>query len=146
MIGSTGPLHEAVFGRLVLAQMQDALIVADTAGVIRVWNRAAEVLFGFSSAEAVGSKLSLIVPEKFRRSHDEGYRRAVTSGQLRTAGRILTTRAEHKFGCRLYVDFSFALLKSESGQVLGVIAVGRDATEKHLEALATKVRARQPVS
>ena len=58
------------------------------------------------------------------------------SGHLKSHGKVLTTRANHKFGCRLYVDFSFGLLKDDSGALLGVFAVGRDATARHMEQLA----------
>lgn len=121
--------------------MQEAVVVADVDGIIRVWNRGAEVLFGFSTREAQGSHLSLLVPERFRRAHEEGWRRAIASGQLRTEGRVLTTRSSHKYGCRLYVDFSFSLLKDGVGAVCGVVAVGRDATARQLDEAARKALA-----
>ena len=130
--------------RQIVAQLQDAVVVADKDEYIRVWNRGAEILFGFSAQEAIGARLDLIVPERFWPSHDKGFRRAIAAGQLKTEGRILTTRANHKYGCRLYVDFSFSLLRSAGGELLGVIAVGRDVTAKHLEGVAAKVADRQP--
>jgi len=126
---------------LALQQMQDAVVVADPQGTIRLWNRGAEVLFGFSAAEAVGADLSLLVPPKFRAAHDAGFRHAMASGHLRVEGRVLTTRSNHKYGCRLYVDFSFTLLKDAAGEVLGVVAVGRDATARHLEEVAARLQA-----
>ena len=44
----------------------DAIIVADVQGRIGLWNPAAERLFGFTEAEAVGRSLDLIIPERFR--------------------------------------------------------------------------------
>lgn len=127
--------------RMILEQMQDAVIVADTEGTIRLWNRGSEVLFGFAAAEALGSGLELLVPPKFRHAHEDGFRQAIAAGHLRTEGRVLTTRSNHKNGCRLYVDFSFSLLKDPRGQVLGVIAVARDATARHLEEVAHRLQA-----
>lgn len=121
--------------RGLLAGMQEALIVTDTQGIVRLWNPAAERLFGFSAGEAEGAVLDdLIVPERFRPAHDAGFARAVASGTLRTGARVLRTRAGHKDGRKLYVDFTFALLKDPAGEVAAVYAIGRDATEAHLAA------------
>lgn len=127
--------------RAAVESMQEAVLVTDRDGIIRVWNRGAEVLFGFSAEEAIGAGLDLLVPERFRRQHVDGYRHAIATGQLRSEGRVLTTRSNHKYGCRLYVAFSFALLKDEHGAVQGVVAVGRDATASHLEQVAHKLKA-----
>lgn len=121
----------------ITLQIPDALICADTGGNILVWNEGAERIFGHTAAEAVGRSLDLIIPETFRQAHDEGFRRAVASGRTRhPAGRVLTTRSMRKDGSRLYVDLSFGLVKDEAGAVIGVLAVARDCTERHLAARA----------
>lgn len=129
-------LAGAVMRSRVIDAMTDAVIVADPQGTIRVWNRGAEVIFGFSPQEAIGHPLDLIVPERFRAAHDAGFRRALASGHLRVDGKVMTTRATHKYGSRLYVDFSFGLLQDETGAVVGVFAVGRDVTARQLAASA----------
>lgn len=127
--------------RAIIEQTQDAVILADRDGTIVLWNRGAEIIFGWGAQEAVGQNLSLIIPEKFRRAHDEGFHRAVQTGQVRHDGRVMTTRAQHKWGCRLYVDLSFGLLKDDHGVVMGVFAIGRDGTARHLEEIARRVEA-----
>lgn len=117
----------------VLAQMPEAAILADPAGIIRLWNQGAQTLFGFSEAEAVGASLDLIIPEKLKRAHDDGFARALATGTLKYAGRVMTTRATHKQGHKLYVDFSFGLLRDDAGAVLGVFAIGRDVTARQLQ-------------
>jgi PAS domain S-box-containing protein len=124
--------------RSLLDGLPEALVVADLQGVIRYWNDAAQVLFGHSREEALGASLDLIVPERFKAAHDAGFARAIASGQLRVGGRVLRTRANHKDGRKLYVDFSFALLKDASGQVVAVYATGRDATEAQLKASSAR--------
>jgi PAS domain S-box-containing protein len=114
-------------------QARDAVIVADRDGVIRLWSPGAEAMFAFSAQEAIGASLDFIVPARFLAAHQAGYRRAVETGRLRTEGRVLRTRCNHKHGIKLYVDFSFGLLKETSGAVLGVFAIGRDATSRQLE-------------
>src|SRR6476469_1742674 len=107
---SSMPLGTDLYQALVQG-MSEAVVVADREGIIRVWNRGAGVLFGFTPEEALGSSLDLIVPERFRRAHADGYRRTIASGYLRHEGQAVTTRCNHKFGCRLYVSFSYGLLK-----------------------------------
>lgn len=133
---ATQDLAGAAMRSRVIDAMTDAVIVADPQGIIRVWNRGAEVIFGFSPQEAIGHPLDLIVPERFRAAHDAGFRKALSSGRLRVDGKVLTTRATHKFGSRFYVDFSFGLLRDEAGAVVGVFAVGRDVTARQLSAAA----------
>lgn len=109
----------------VLQQAADAIIFADRQGVVRLWNRGAEALFGYSAGEAIGQPLDFIVPERLRRAHNEGFARAIASGQVRSAGRAVTTRAVPKDGARLYVAFSFWLVRDDSGAVLGAAATAR---------------------
>lgn len=129
-------LHQAI-----IEQTQDAVIFADRNGIIQLWNRGAEIIFGYSAAEALGQSLDLIIPERFRHAHNEGFRHALNTGVTRNDGRVLTTRAQNKFGSRLYVDLSFGLLKDTSGTVIGAFATGRDATVRHLEQVARRVGA-----
>lgn len=118
--------------RAVVEQAQEAIIVVDRAGVVRVWNAGAEALFGHSAAEMLGAGLEAIVPERLWPAHDAGFRRAVDSGHTKYAGRVMTTRAVHKDGSKRYVDLSFTLLRDARGAVVGVSAVGRDCTGQHL--------------
>jgi len=109
-------LSDAGMLRALLEGLQEALIVSDTDGVIRYWNPAAERIFGHAREEALGQSLNLLIPERFRPAHDAGFARAVASGRLRTGTRVLRTRSNHKDGRKLYVDFTFALLKNPAGR------------------------------
>ncbi len=58
--------------RLVLDSAPDAFVTLDADGVIRGWNRAAERIFGWTAAEAIGQPMrTLVTPEEFRDRHDE---------------------------------------------------------------------------
>jgi len=129
----------------VLDQAAEAIIFADREGRIQLWNRGAEVLFGYTKSEALGRGLDLIIPEPFRRAHNEGFQRAIASGHLRQEATVRTTRAVDKFGGRVYVDMSFSLVKDPAGAVVGAAAVGRDVTaawqEKQAQRAIAKARA-----
>jgi len=125
------PLDPALF-RSIVDQAPGSIILADREGVIRAWNRASESLFGFAAGEVLGQSLDVIIPERLREAHWQGYDRALGSGETKYSGRVMTTRAVHKDGRKLYVDFSFGMLKDAAGAVVGAMAVGRDATERYL--------------
>ncbi|HYC45570.1 MAG TPA: PAS domain S-box protein [Burkholderiales bacterium] len=128
---------------LLFEQSPDACIFADRNGAIRLWNAAAERVFGYAAPEVLGGSLDVIIPERFRAAHWRGFQQAIDSGSTKYAGRALTTRAVHKDGRSLYVDMTFALLKDRDGAVLGALAVTRDCTEAYLAQKALRERIAQ---
>ena len=124
----------------VIEHSGDAIIYANTAGVIEIWNRAASSLFGYSAEEARSGTMDLIVPDKLRAAHWAGFHRAMDTGNTRLSGRPTITRASHKSGARLYVEMTFAIVRADDGTVLGAVAVARDATERYEQARAQKAQ------
>jgi PAS domain S-box-containing protein len=118
--------------QLIVEQAPDAMIYADCEGVVRIWNLGAETVFGYTAAEILGKGMDVIIPERFRRAHWEGFRKAFETGQTKYKGRVLTTRAVHKDGSKRYVDLSFSMVKDRAGIVIGVLAIARDCTERQL--------------
>lgn len=133
--GNDGKIH-----RLLIEQVADAVIYADSTGVIRLWNAAAERLFGFPAAEAIGQSLDLIIPERLRAAHWQAFDAALACGATKHRGRATQTRAQTRDGGTVYVDMSFSLLADEQGQVLGSMAIARDATARREEMLALRAR------
>lgn len=113
--------------------LADAVIFADLSGAIRLWNPAAERLFGFTEAEALGSSLDLIVPERFRERHWAGYNKTMATGQTRYAHDVLRVPAVHKDGRPLSIAFTVGLLYGPKGNVTGILAVIRDETARFAE-------------
>ena len=110
----------------------DALIYADREGAIRVWNAGAERIFGYAASEVLGTSLDVIIPERLRRAHWDGFRKALETGQPKyDAGRVLTTRSARKSGERLYVDLSFSLIRNRDGTLTGALAIARDCTARY---------------
>jgi PAS domain S-box-containing protein len=131
--------HADLF-KAIVEQAPDAIIFADREGMIQVWNRAAETVFGYAAAEVIGGSLDVIIPERLRRAHWEGFRKAVDSGQTKLGARALITRSVHKNGNKLYVELSFALIRNGAGAIAGALAVGRDCTARHLADSALRAR------
>jgi PAS domain S-box-containing protein len=61
----------------------DAIIFADAAGIVRLWNSGAEAIFGYRATEAIGQDLDIIIPEKLRERHRQGYRKVMETGVSR---------------------------------------------------------------
>lgn len=111
----------------IVDQAPDAIVFADREGLIRVWNSGAEKLFGFARAEVEGQSLDVIIPERLRRAHWEGFDRAIATGRTKNDGRATITRSMRKDGAKLYIDVSFSLVKDATGAVVGALAIARDA-------------------
>ncbi|GLR84134.1 hypothetical protein GCM10007857_08440 [Bradyrhizobium iriomotense] len=88
-------------------------------------------LFGYSSDDALGRSLNLIIPEHLRDRHWSGFDTAVSTGGTKLQGRPTLTRAVHKSGRKLYVEMSFAIIRDDvDGKLLGAAAMARDVTER----------------
>jgi PAS domain S-box-containing protein len=120
------------FEHLVEA-LGDAIVVADPSGAITVWNPAAERLFGFTPAEALGNSLDVIIPERLRERHWAGYEKTMATGETRYAHDVLRVPAVHKDGRTLSIAFTVGLLKVPQGTVTGIVAVIRDETQSFNE-------------
>jgi PAS domain S-box-containing protein len=118
--------------RRLVEESRDAVIFADRAGIIRLWNAAAAEMFGYSAPEALGQSLDLIIPENLRVRHAEGYRRVMATGVTRYAQELLAVPALRKDGARLSLEFTIALIRDEAGAILGAGDIIRDVTARFL--------------
>lgn len=110
----------------IVRDSNDAIMVADHEGLIRLWNRGAEEMFGFSAAEALGKSLDLIIPENLRGRHWEGYYKVMSSGETRYSTELLSAPGIRKDGGRISLEFSMVIVRSDDGAVLGTGAIVRD--------------------
>ncbi len=121
---------EKIAARIV-AESPDGILFADREGVIRLWNAGAEAIFGFTAAEAVGRSMDLIIPERLRARHWDGWKRVIATGVTRYAGRdLLAVPALRRDGSTISIEFSIQLLHDDAGAILGPVAVIRDVTER----------------
>lgn len=114
----------------IVRESGDAVVFSDAAGVIRLWNRGAEAMFGYPAAEALGQSLDLIIPEKLRARHWEGYRRVMATGETRYGTELLSAPGLRKDGGRISLEFSMALIRGDDGALLGTAAIMRDVTAR----------------
>jgi PAS domain S-box-containing protein len=74
--------------------------------------------------------LDLIIPERQRPRHWEGYRKVMATGETRYGRELLAGPAQRKDGTRISLEFSIALLRDDRGEVLGAAAILRDVTAR----------------
>jgi PAS domain S-box-containing protein len=127
------------FEQLVNA-IGDAVIVSDASGAITHWNPAAERMFGFTQAEALGQSLDLIIPERLRGRHWDGYRKTMATGETRYGHDLLKVPAVDKTGRAMSIAFTVALLHGPQGELSGIVAIVRDETERFQADRAQRLR------
>lgn len=121
------PLLPSIYLQII-DQAPDAVLMTDREGIIRLWNRGAELVFGFTAAEAVGQSLDLIIPEKLRGRHWDGYHKVMATGKSSYGTRLLAVPALHKDGRQLSCEFSIIMLRGEAGELIGIASIMRDVT------------------
>ena len=123
----------------ILSTPSDAIVAADRDGIIRVWNPGAERIFGFAAADAIGRSLDLIIPERLRQRHWDGYRHTIATGQSRYGeGDVLAVPALRRDGSTISVEFTIVPLKAATGEMTGIVAILRDVTQRFQETRALK--------
>ena len=113
------------YGRPVTDELEDEdryqALVADRDGIIRRWDGGCVRVFGYSSEEAVGKTLDLVVPPALQARHWRGFNRAVTSGQLKRPGKTLKVPAVEKGGRIISLQIDDAtLIRGADGSIEAV--------------------------
>jgi PAS domain S-box-containing protein len=124
----------------VLDAIGDALIVSDAAGNVVLWNAGAERLFGWTEAEAMGRRMDMIIPERLRQRHWEGYDKSMATGQTRYAHDVLRVPAVDKSGRVLSIAFTVFMLFGADGKVSACGSVIRDETDRFAQDRALRKR------
>ena len=123
----------------VLSTNSDAIIAADKEGIIRFWNPGAERIFGYASGAAIGQSLDIIIPERLRKRHWDGYHQVIESGQSHYGqGDILAVPGIKKDGSGVSIEFTIVPLRNGTGDITGLVAIMRDVTKRFEEVRALK--------
>jgi PAS domain S-box-containing protein len=118
----------------------DAIVAADSDGSIVMWNPAAERIFGYRESDALGRSLDLIIPERLRQRHWDGYRQVMQTGHTKYGTDVLRVPAVHKDGRALSIAFTVTLLPTPDGQGRVIVATIRDETARWKEERALRQR------
>ena len=124
----------------LLAAVGDAVVVTDPDSRVLFWNPASTRMFGYTEQEAIGQALDMIIPERLRPRHNEGYAHTMRTGVTKYGTTLLRVPAVHKDGSAMSIAFTVALLHSPQGEVTGIVAVIRDETARFTEDRALRKR------
>ena len=113
----------------VIEQASEAVLFADANEIIKIWNKKAELVFGYTSEEAIGRPLAIIIPDRFLSRHQDGYKGVIKTGVTAYNGKILSVPAKRKDGSTISIEFSVAIIR-EQREILGISAIIRDTTEE----------------
>ncbi|MGH9944746.1 MAG: CHASE3 domain-containing protein, partial [Pyrinomonadaceae bacterium] len=86
----------------------DAIVTADSRGVIDSWNKGAENTFGYTEREVVGRPLSMLMPEKFRAAHDAGLRRVSAGDPSKLSGKTIELTGLRNDGSTFPLELSLS--------------------------------------
>lgn len=127
----------------LLSSEADAIVAGDHEGLIRFWSPGAERIFGYRAGEAIGQSLDIIIPERLRKAHWDGWHRVMQTGQSRYAGSdLLSVPAIRKDGERISVEFTITLVRTETKITL-LVAVMRDVTKQFNDIKALRLKLSQ---
>ena len=147
LVGADGKLHKYVAIRVditerkraeevrerlaaVVESSDDAIIGKTLDGVITTWNHGAEKVFGYSSSEAVGKPMQMLVPPERANEEPDILARI---GRGESVEHFETVRVR-KDGKGIDVSVTISPIRDSSGAIVGVSKVARDITErKHAE-------------
>jgi PAS domain S-box-containing protein len=108
-----------------VAAAGDAIVTLDNSAKVLSWNRAAELLLGYSREDAIEHGLALIIPPEYRARHVTAFDAAMATGHLAHGGAGARVEALTASGQRLVLGLSSGLLPGADGKPGGAVAVLR---------------------
>ena len=95
------------------------------------WSRAH---FGYTRESAIGKSLDIIIPERLRKRHWDGYRQVIETGESRYGhGDVLAVPGVKEDGSSVSIEFTIVPLRTDTGELTGLAAIMRDVTARFEE-------------
>src|SRR3954471_19437504 len=118
----------------VVESSDDAIVSKDLDGIITSWNRAAEVMFGYTAAEAIGRSIRMIIPAD-RQSEEDMVLAHVRRGEAVTH---FDTIRRRKDGTSIYISLTVSPIHDDTGRVIGASKIARDISDRLRGAVASR--------
>ena len=122
----------------IVESSEDAIVGKDLKGIISSWNGAAERMFGFTEAEAIGRSITMIIPED-RLEEEHQVLAHIHAGE--TVRHFETVR-RRKDGRLIDVSLSVSPIRTKTGEIIGASKIARDITEQKRLQLALEESSR----
>src|SRR5712664_3105943 len=114
--------------RSVVQTANDAIVTADSHGSITDFDRGAEAIFGYSAQEVIGRPLTVLMPDRFKEPHQQGFKRYLETGQAHVIGKTVELAGKRKDGTEFPIELSLSSWKTRAG--LFFTGVLSDITER----------------
>jgi PAS domain S-box-containing protein len=110
----------------IVESSDDAIVSKTLDGIIQSWNSAAVRIFGYTAEEAIGQRITLIIPDDLH-----GEERGIIA-QLRAGKRVehFDTMRITKDGRRIPVSLTVSPIHDDKGRVIGASKIARDISER----------------
>ena len=110
----------------VVESSDDAIVTKDLGSIITSWNPAAERLFGYTAAEAIGKSVRMLIPDELQGEED------VVLTKIRAGEKVdhYETVRQRKDGTRLNISLTVSPIRNDRGEVVGASKIARDVTER----------------
>jgi PAS domain S-box-containing protein len=90
--------------KAITATIHDAIISIDAQARILSWNGAAENIFQYTAADALGQAITIIIPETFQKAHEAGLGRVVAGGPRHVIGKTVELAGVRKDGREVPIE------------------------------------------
>ena len=120
-----GQEKQALYSAIVDSS-NDAIISRTLGGIIRSWNRGAEVLFGYNAQEAIGKGLSLIIPPHLLKEEEDLMARIVMNENIKN----YETSRVRKNGTVIPISLTVSPIKDINGRIIGASKIAHDITDR----------------
>ncbi|MCP4265260.1 MAG: PAS domain S-box protein, partial [Candidatus Brocadiaceae bacterium] len=102
------------FSENLIETAQDAIVSINEEGIVKIWNLSAERIFGYSGNEIMGKSITTIIPEEYKKKHEEGLKHFLQTGQARIIGKSIEITGRTKEGKEIPIELSLSFQKTEN--------------------------------
>ena len=110
----------------IVESSDDAIVSKDLHGIIVSWNAAAQRIFGYTEAEAVGQPVTIIIPPELQNDELQFLKRLQAGEHIEHFETIRVT----KQGKRVHVSLTISPISNSKGEVVGASKIARDITDR----------------
>jgi len=115
------------FSENLIETAQDAIVCIDEEGIVKIWNLSAEKIFGYSRTEIMGKSITAIIPEEYKKKHEERLKHFLQTSQPKKIGISMEIFGKTKEGKEIPVGLSLSFQKAENKRY-SFTAIIRDRT------------------
>jgi PAS domain S-box-containing protein len=110
----------------IVDSSDDAIVSKNLNGIIVSWNAAAQRLFGYSEAEAIGKPITILIPHELRDEEKFFHQRLAAGEHVERYETVVVV----KDGTRVAVALTLSPVRDSTGNLVGFSKIARDITDR----------------